>query len=130
MKRLINVKRLAKLLAPSRFAISYDLGGSEITYARPAESGDLWECIFINVGGKRGESVSARVGVSAGYGLGARGLTHHHQGQAKQATLIGLHQQAECLSIAGANVANDVGVRRAHAPGSSASSISPRPIDA
>ena len=72
---MISPRRLANLLGPSAFALAADMGASSIVYARPAEMPDLWEQIVVDVGGRRGEAVSASVWIDVCYGeIGARGL--------------------------------------------------------
>ncbi len=62
--------------------------------------------------------------------FGAGRLTDHHQHEPEQPALIRLHEASECLAVAAPDVMHDVPVRGRHAPGCSASSTRPNPIDA
>src|SRR5687768_12092114 len=57
-------------------------------------------------------------------------LTHHHHYKTEQPALIAAHQVPERVGVAPPNLTDDVTVRIAHAPGRSASSTRPNPIDA
>ena len=77
--------------------------------------------------------IDVRVGANEGVLcdlFGAGRLAHHHQDQAEQPALVGVHQVPERVTVAAPDVADDVAVRGAHAPRWSASSTRPNPIDA